>query len=83
MDLASLLRRSEGKTLEYKRDLSSTETFLKTIIAFANTAGGTVVIGVEDRTKRVRGVPDVLSTEERVANLISDSIRPQLIPESR
>jgi len=81
VDLASLLRRAEGKTLEYKRDLSSTETFLKTIIAFANTAGGTVVIGIENGTKRVRGVPDVLSAEERVANLIADNIRPQLIPD--
>lgn len=81
MDLASLLRRAEGKTLEYKRDLSSAETFLKTIIAFANTAGGTVVIGIEDGTKRVRGVPNILSAEERVANLIADNIRPQLIPD--
>jgi predicted HTH transcriptional regulator len=81
MDLALLLRRSEGKTLEYKRDLSSTEPFLKTIVAFANTAGGTVVIGIDDKTKHVRGVPGVLGAEERVANLIADGIQPQLIPD--
>ena len=81
MDLANLLRRAEGKTLEYKRDLSSVEPFLKTIVAFVNTAGGTVVIGVEDGTKRVRGVPDVLAAEERVASLIVDNIRPRLMPE--
>jgi ATP-dependent DNA helicase RecG len=40
VDLIDLLRRPEGKTLEYKRDLSSPEGVLKTMVAFANTAGG-------------------------------------------
>jgi predicted HTH transcriptional regulator len=49
--------------------------------AFANTAGGTVVIGVDDGSKNVRGVPDSLEAEEKLANFVSDSIRPRLIPE--
>lgn len=80
MRLVELLKRHEGKTLEYKRDLSSPEGILKTLVAFANTAGGTVVIGVEDGSRNVRGVPDVLAAEEKLANLVSDSIRPRLIP---
>jgi len=56
MDLIGLLQRSEGKTLEFKRDLSSPEKVLHTLIAFANTAGGLLVIGVENGTKRVRGL---------------------------
>jgi predicted HTH transcriptional regulator len=60
------------------REISSPETFLKTIIGFANTAGGTIVIGVENGSKRVRGVPGVLSAEERVTNLIADNIRPRI-----
>ena len=39
MDLVDLLKRPEGKTLEFKRDLSSPDGALKTIVAFANTAG--------------------------------------------
>ena len=81
MDLTALLRRSEGKTLEYKRDLSSPEGVLKTFVAFANTAGGTLLIGVENGTKRIRGIQDVLGAEEKMANIISDGIRPRLIPD--
>ena len=81
MRLTETLLRPEGKTLEFKRDLSSPSGFLCTIVAFANTAGGTVVIGVEDRTRHVRGVTDALALEERVANLISDSITPRLLPD--
>lgn len=81
MDLIDLLRRPEGKTLEFKRDASSPDGLLRTIIAFANTAGGSLVLGVEDRTKHVRGVAEPLNLEERLASLISDSISPKLVPE--
>ncbi len=49
--------------------------------AFANTAGGTVVIWVDDGSKNVRGVAYSLEAEEKLANLVADSIRPRLIPE--
>ncbi len=81
IDLVGILKRPEGKTLEFKRDLSSPEGVLKTIVAFANTAGGTLLIGVEDRSRHVRGVPEALDLEERLANLVSDGIRPRLVPE--
>jgi len=81
MDLVDLLKRPEGKTLEFKRDLSSPDSVLRAIIAFANTAGGTLLLGVEDATRHVRGVLNPLAMEERLANLISDSILPHLMPE--
>jgi predicted HTH transcriptional regulator len=80
VDLVSLLSRHEGKTLEFKRDLSSPEGVLKAIVAFANTSGGIIVFGVEDRTRRVKGLAGVLAEEERLANLIADSISPKMVP---
>lgn len=76
-----LLRRPEGKTLEFKRDLSSPRSALRTLVAFANSAGGRLVVGVEDRTRNVLGVERPLDMEERVANLVADSIEPRLLPE--
>jgi hypothetical protein len=35
----------ESKTLKFKSDLSSSLPILKTIVAFANTTGGIIVIG--------------------------------------
>jgi len=81
VNLVELPKRNEGKTLECKRDLSSPEGILKTPVAFANTAGGVVFIGVEDESKHVRGVPDVLASEAKLANLVSDSILPRLVPD--
>jgi predicted HTH transcriptional regulator len=81
MDLIETLRSPEGKTLEFKQDLSSPAGFKRTVVAFANTAGGTVLIGVEDKTGYVRGVANPLALEERIASLISDSIAPRVLPD--
>lgn len=69
----------EGKTLEFKRDLSSPTKPLRTIVAFANSAGGLLVVGVDD-DGTVGGVADPLAEEERITSLISDRISPQLVP---
>ena len=81
MDLVDLLKRPEGKTLEFKRELSGPDGLLKTVVAFANTAGGIVLLGVEDRTGHVRGIREPLDLEERLANLVSDHVAPRLVPE--
>ena len=51
MTIETLLKQPEGKTLEFKRDLSSPKKLLKILAAFANTAGGEVIIGVDDKSR--------------------------------
>ena len=65
-----LLNQQEGKTLEFKRDLSSPKPLLKTLVAFANTAGGQLVIGIAD-DHQIIGVAKPLDEEERLCNLIA------------
>lgn len=79
LDADGRLAAPEGKTREYKRDLSSPTKPLRTIVAFANSAGGQLVVGVTDDGAIV-GVADPLAEEERLASLIADSIEPQLVP---
>ena len=79
MTIDDTLASPEGKTLEFKRDLSSPKSFLKTLVAFANTAGGRLVIGLDDQ-RNVLGVASPLDDEERLCNLIADSIAPRLVP---
>lgn len=80
MQLTALLQRHEGKTLEFKRDLSSPAKALKTLVAFANSAGGILVIGVEDRTRNVKGVAAALDVQERLAIVVATGITPPLMP---
>ncbi|MCI9515024.1 MAG: AAA family ATPase [Oscillospiraceae bacterium] len=66
---------TEGITTEFKREY--TEDIKKTVIAFANTKGGEILIGVED-DGTVIGVPDVDGTMLKVTNALRDSIKPDI-----
>ena len=68
--IQKLLVREEGKTLEFKLNASSLFGIIKTVVAFANTAGGTIVVGIEDKTKRVVGLADPLEDEMRITNSV-------------
>ena len=46
MNMENILRQPEGKTLEFKENINSKEKILATIIAFSNTSGGSIFIGV-------------------------------------
>lgn len=65
----------EGLTTEYKREY--TEDIKKTIISFANTEGGELLIGVDDDGVIV-GVDDTQAIMLKAMNAIRDSIKPDV-----
>ena len=64
----------ETKKLEFKSDI--TNTFLKTVSAFANYEGGQIKFGVADDGK-VIGLKDPVQSCLDIENKINDTIRPQ------
>ncbi len=80
VDIREIASLPEGKTIEFKRDLSSVKPILKTLVAFANTAGGTLLIG-KDNDGTIIGVNNIFEAEEKLTNAIADSIYPFLMPE--
>ncbi len=78
--LEELLTKEEGKILEFKENTKSLQKIIQTIVAFANTAGGTLIIGITDKTKEVIGLANILEEEKCIANAIADSVSPLLIP---
>ena len=78
--IADFLRRTESRTLEFKQDLSSPDRVLRAIVAFANTTGGKLVVGIAD-DRRALGLPNAAGEEERLANLIAAGIEPAISPD--
>lgn len=64
----------DTRQLEFKSDISN--TFLKTVSAFANYDGGQILFGVGD-TGEIIGLKDPAETCLAIENKINDSIRPQ------
>ena len=51
----------ESKNIEYKVSLpDKSEKYMKTIVAFANTQGGKLIVGVDDKTYQIVGVENSL-----------------------
>ena len=78
--IKELLSKEEGRTLEFKENTKPLKKIIQTIIAFANTAGGQIVIGVCDKTKEVVGVEDIFLEEERISNAVADTVSPLISP---
>ena len=64
----------ESRMLEFKQDI--TNTFLKTVSAFANYGAGSIQFGVDDNGNSV-GLSDPESTRLDLENKINDSIHPR------
>jgi predicted HTH transcriptional regulator len=54
-DIDLFLEEGEGFQVEFKRKVSSPEKIARTLVAFANTKGGTIIFGVDD-DKSVVGI---------------------------
>src|SRR3989339_2032543 len=67
-ELLELIEEGENLTCEFKRKFSTTEKIAREMIAFANTKGGYLVIGVDD-DKEIIGV----ESEKAEAELIYDA----------
>ena len=63
----------ETRILEFKETI--TNTFLKTVSAFSNYNGGTILFGVDDNGN-VKGLLDVKQACLDIENKINDSISP-------
>ncbi|MGM9568793.1 MAG: RNA-binding domain-containing protein [Phascolarctobacterium sp.] len=65
----------ESNKLEYKREY--TDDIKYTVMAFANTDGGKLYIGINDDGEAV-GVSDIDGTMLKTTNMIRDAIRPDV-----
>lgn len=76
--LLKLIKKGESETLEFKESFSK-ET-IKAVVAFANSKGGIILIGISDR-KKIKGMSLGKETLKIWANEITQATEPTLIPE--
>jgi ATP-dependent DNA helicase RecG len=82
MILAEQILKGESKTLEFKEALPKNENIAKTVIAFSNTGGGKLIIGVNDK-REIIGIDDaeLFETQDKIASIIADNCSPGIMPE--
>ena len=70
---------AESTTIEWKQSISEIDEIIETAVAFANTEGGRIFIGVSPEG-RVAGVQIGKGTVEKLVNQISQNTDPKLHP---
>ena len=74
----------ESKNVEFKESLPERSIkYMKSVVAFANGTGGKIIFGVADKTRAIVGLgkDDVFKEMDAIANAVSDSCEPAIIPD--
>jgi len=77
LEIQKLVSRGEGERIEFKRKVAHPEKIIREIVAFANTSGGNLLIGVDDNGT----IPGIRFADEEIFVLekaIHQWCRPQL-----
>ena len=82
MKILDEIKNGESKILELKEKLPDNKSIAKTVIAFANTAGGKIIVGINDKLK-ITGVDanSVYALKDKIVSVIFDSCSPDILPE--
>jgi predicted HTH transcriptional regulator len=73
-EFEKLIKIGESRSLELKEKLPDSDAIAKTAIAFSNGAGGKIILGVNDKTRKVVGLSDyeISRYPDRISNIIYD-----------
>ncbi len=78
-----LWEQPESRRLEFKEEFPKGDQIARTVVAFANGAGGKIVLGVRNKPRQVVGISneELFPIEEQISNYLADSCAPTIVPE--
>jgi predicted HTH transcriptional regulator len=83
--LKTLIKKEEGSKLDFKLKVdifteSGRKELAKDVCAIANSRGGRgyLIIGIEDKTKKIIGIEDNIYNEEKIQQIISSRCDPPI-----
>ena len=81
VEVLALICQGENSSVEFKSANAHPDSLAREMVAFANTQGGTLLIGVED-DGRISGLTGSVDHETRIANIARNNINPPITIES-
>ena len=80
-EVLAVIRQGENSSVEFKSANAHPDSLARELVAFANTQGGTLLIGVED-DGRISGLTESVDHEARIANIARNNVNPPINIES-
>jgi ATP-dependent DNA helicase RecG len=84
IELIEVIGRGEDSRTQFKRNVTNVESLAGDLVAFSNSSGGLILIGVDDQGS-VTGLTgdDVRRLNQLVANSATSNVRPSINPETQ
>jgi len=82
-EIRELIKRGENENVEFKQEITEEKTkdkFAETVVAFSNTSGGAIIIGVNDNCEVV-GIRDPRLEEDRARKILRSRCEPPVEPD--
>jgi predicted HTH transcriptional regulator len=82
LELLDIISSGETSRAQFKKRLDNRDGFAAEMIAMANSKGGDILIGVEDKTGDIVGLnyEELRSAGSIIANIGTDLVKPQIFP---
>jgi predicted HTH transcriptional regulator len=84
LELLDLIQKGESSVVQFKVRINDAYKTGTEMVAFSNTKGGLIIIGVDDKTGDIDGLSfkEIANTNQLLANAASDNVRPQIFIET-
>lgn len=71
-------KKVETTNIDFKSEIEikKPKSWLKSVSAFANTKGGIILFGVDDKTREEKGITNAINATEKITELINARIEP-------
>ncbi len=80
LELLEIIQKGESSYVQFKERIKDTHSISQEMTAFANFKGGTIVIGVNDKTGELNGLSfkEINKHNEMLVNAASNNVKPSL-----
>ena len=77
-EILQLIKNGESSKVQFKERLSSLDSFAHELIAFSNSQGGIIIIGVNDKTGELNGLSfsEIQEINQKIVNIASQKVYP-------
>jgi ATP-dependent DNA helicase RecG len=83
IEVIELISRGEDSRTQFKQNLHNSESLAGDLVAFSNSNGGRLLVGVDDHGNVTGLTPDdVRRLNQLIANTATNNVRPSINPET-
>lgn len=84
LEVLDLIQKGESSVVQFKVRVNDAYKIGTEMVAFSNTKGGLIIVGVDDKTGDINGLSfeEIAETNRLLANAASDNVKPQIFIET-